>query len=329
MYEAELEVATSAVRQACRICRDVRRAMVNEDTVTKKDRSPVTVADLSAQAVMSHILHGQFPDDPLMAEEDTTMLRDPGSEELRVRVLAHVQGRVPELTDETSLAAIDRGSYCGGPEGRFWTMDPVDGTKGYIRGDQYAVALALIVDGQVVLGVMGCPHLPARYVEHDVERGLLFCAVRGSGTNMQWLEDDGDAPITVSSVTDPAGAVICQSFESAHTSHTRADRIAERLGIQTESLRLDSQCKYGLVARGEGTIYMRLPSSRDYEEKIWDHAAGWIIVKEAGGEVTDVDGKPLDFTHGRTLKRNRGIIATNGHIHARVLDAVGAVVAEE
>lgn len=328
MYEAELEVALSAVSQACRICRDVRRDMVTEDTVTKEDRSPVTVADLSVQTVMSHILNNAFPDDPLMAEEDTTTLRAPENEELKGRVLAHVQGRVPELTEDTSFAAIDCGGHPGGPDGRFWTMDPVDGTKGYIRGDQYAVALALIDGGKVVLGVMGCPHLPARSVEDDTERGLIFHAIRGEGANMRWLEDDGDTPIVVSSVTDPAGAVICQSFESAHTSHSHADRIAERLGVQSVSLRLDSQCKYGLVARGEGTVYMRLPSKRAYEEKIWDHAAGWIIVKEAGGEVTDVDGKPLDFTRGRTLKGNRGIIATNGHIHARVLDAVGVVVAE-
>jgi len=328
MYDYELETAVKAVRHASALCRDVREDMVSEDTATKHDRSPVTVADLGAQAVMSHLLHQAFPEDPLMAEEDTAMLRDPANAELKTKVLGHVAVLLPELSETDVLAAIDRGDHGGGAHGRFWTMDPVDGTKGYIRGDQYAVALALIEDGEVVLGVMGCPNLPARGVEDAAERGLLFAATRGNGASMQWLDDEGEAPVAVAMGDDPAEMVFCQSVESGHTSHGRADRIAERLGVHRPSVRLDSQCKYGIVARGEAHVYMRLPVSETYEENIWDHAAGWIVVKEAEGEVTDVDGKPLDFTLGRTLKSNRGIIASNGHLHAPVLEAVQAVLAE-
>jgi len=93
-------------------------------------------------------------------------------------------------------------------------------------------------------------------------------------------------------------------------------------------VRVDSQAKYALLARGEASIYLRLPTRKDYREKIWDHAAGMLIVQEAGGTVTDVDGKPLDFTAGRTLERNRGVIATGGKIHRAVVDAVGGVLAD-
>ena len=84
---------------------------------------------------------------------------------------------------------------------------------------------------------------------------------------------------------------------------------------------MDSQAKYGIVARGEAEIYLRMPTRADYREKIWDHAAGALIVEEAGGTVTDIMGRPLDFHHGRELSANRGVIVTNGRCHARVLEA--------
>jgi 3'(2'), 5'-bisphosphate nucleotidase len=87
-------------------------------------------------------------------------------------------------------------------------------------------------------------------------------------------------------------------------------------------VRLDGQTKYAVVARGEVSIYLRLPAREDYREKIWDHAAGMIVVEEAGGRVSDAMGKPLDFSWGRYLELNRGIVATNGPIHDRVLRAV-------
>jgi len=90
---------------------------------------------------------------------------------------------------------------------------------------------------------------------------------------------------------------------------------------------MDSQCKYGVVARGESAIYLRLPRDELYRERIWDHAAGSLIVEEAGGRVTDARGRALDFSAGRTLDRNSGVVATNGLIHEAVLDAVAGVLA--
>ncbi len=87
---------------------------------------------------------------------------------------------------------------------------------------------------------------------------------------------------------------------------------------------MDSQAKYAVLAAGEGDVLLRLlsPSRPDYREKIWDQAAGSIVIEEAGGRITDLDGKPLDFSHGRTLAKNRGILATNGHLHDAVLAAL-------
>ena len=89
---------------------------------------------------------------------------------------------------------------------------------------------------------------------------------------------------------------------------------------------MDSQAKYGSIARGAGDIYLRLPTSKTYQEKIWDHAAGDLIVREAGGQVTDTLGRRLDFTRGRTLAENKGVVAAPAAVHGQVLQAVQEVL---
>jgi 3'(2'), 5'-bisphosphate nucleotidase len=100
--------------------------------------------------------------------------------------------------------------------------------------------------------------------------------------------------------------------------------LARALGITEPSVRLDSQAKYGVVARGDAAIYLRLPSPKqpDYREKIWDHAAGSLIVEEAGGRVTDAQGAELDFGQSHRLENNRGIVASNGQLHTVILDTI-------
>jgi 3'(2'), 5'-bisphosphate nucleotidase len=139
---------------------------------------------------------------------------------------------------------------------------------------------------------------------------------------------EGDAaprPIRVSTTEQPAAARFCESVESGHSSHGASEQIAQRLGITAAPIRLDSQAKYAVVARGEADIYLRLPTKADYFEQIWDHAGGVLVVQEAGGRVTDVAGKPLEFIHGRTLKNNRGVVVSNSRLHDAVLEAVAAV----
>jgi 3'(2'), 5'-bisphosphate nucleotidase len=133
-------------------------------------------------------------------------------------------------------------------------------------------------------------------------------------------------PIHVSDLTRTAAARFCESVESGHSDQDQSAQIAAALEITEEPVRVDSQAKYAIVARGEAQIYLRLPTRKDYREKIWDHAAGMIVVEEAGGRVTDVKGFDLDFGHGRQLENNRGVVATNGPIHDAVLEAVSRFV---
>ncbi len=322
----EVQFALSAVRQAALAVRAVQSALAGQ-ALTKDDRSPVTVADFASQALIAAALDEAFPNDPLVGEEDAAALRDPAQAETLAQVTRFVQRFRPQADAEQVCAWIDRGA--GAPQGRFWTLDPIDGTKGFLRGDQFAVALALIEDSQVQIGVLGCPNLVEARRTEVGGAGSLVVAVRGGGTWYAPLAAEAPAftRLRVSDRRDPAQARLLRSWEAGHTNVGQVGALAESLGTQADPVPMDSQAKYALLAAGAGEVLVRLlsPKKPDYREKIWDQAAGSLVVEEAGGRVTDLDGKPLDFTAGRTLARNRGVLATNGHLHDAVLAALRAI----
>jgi 3'(2'), 5'-bisphosphate nucleotidase len=321
-YDNELKIAIEAVKKACSLCSTVQSSLVSEETLTKKDKSPVTVADFGAQAVICHELKKAFPNDPIVAEEDSADLKTDEGLILTNKIFEYVSEVLPGIKENEIHPTIDSGDYEGGPEGRFWTLDPIDGTKGFLRGDQYAVALALIEDGKVVLGVLGCPNLLEDIRNPGSDRGLILFATKGEGASVRSINGNNSSAVKVSDIDNPTLAPFCESVESAHSSHSDSEQIASVLGVTAEPIRIDSQCKYAVLARGDASIYLRLPTRKDYTEKIWDHAAGYIIVKEAGGRVTDVSGKDLDFSTGRTLSENKGVVGTNGQLHDLVISAV-------
>ena len=253
----------------------------------------------------------------------------------------------PVRSEEEMWDMIDSGNSAGGPKGRIWALDPIDGTLGFLRGGQYAVCLALIKDGDVKVGVLGCPNLPASEVdplpenvgtggwdgtEYGVKgnswRGVLFSAALGQGSVSRPLDTGKLLPAKSIQMMNPeiSEAKTCESVEAGHSSHSDNARILEKLNITESAIRMDSQAKYGSIARGAADIYLRLPTSKSYVEKIWDHAAGDIIVREAEGWVTDVHGKRLDFSQGRTLSKNKGVVAAPIRIHWTVLKAVREVL---
>lgn len=316
-YEQELAVGIAAVEHAARICRSVQ-SQVTDDVLQKNDRSPVTIADYASQAIVCRRLATEFPEDPVVGEEDAAALRSPDQQPFLERVLDELRQADIDARADDALRWIDHGghdAFCD----RFWTLDPIDGTKGFLRGEQYAISLALIVGGDIQVAVLCCPNLA---VGADGTAGCTFSALRGSGAFVRPLNGQDRNSVRVSLTAEPSAARFCESVESGHSAHDRAARAAEALGITTEPVRLDSQAKYAVVARGEADIYLRLPTRADYREKIWDHAGGVLVVEEAGGRVTDVDGNRLDFTHGRALERNRGVVVTNGLLHDRVIAAL-------
>ncbi|MFV0444679.1 MAG: 3'(2'),5'-bisphosphate nucleotidase [Planctomycetaceae bacterium] len=320
-WERELEVGLAAVRRAAVACRAVQSAMT-PDVLKKQDKSPVTVADFASQAIICKALADAFPDDAVISEEDAAALADPENAAFLDQILAQVNAAGLSASRSDLAKWIDHGSHESQPR-RFWTLDPIDGTKGFLRKEQYAIALALIVDGEIEVAVLGCPNLPAKDA-WDKQIGAVFTAIRGQGALLHLLDDPQTDPQTVraSSTRKSSQARLCESVESGHSAHSESACIAQALGIENEPVRLDSQAKYAVVARGEADIYLRLPTRADYHEKIWDHAAGVLVVHEAGGRVTDINGKPLDFTRGSALTENQGVIVTNGGLQDAVLAAV-------
>jgi len=318
----EVQFAIHAVRQASLLVKTVQAEMVSP-ALTKDDRSPVTVADFASQALVAKLLLETFPNDPLVGEEDSTALQTTAERSKLESVTGFVERFALGATPERVCDWIDHGA--GEPAERFWTLDPIDGTKGFLRGDQYAIALALIVGGKVQVGVLGCPNLSDGYRSEPGGPGSLIAAARGEGTWVSPLDSEPHfTRMQVSDRQDPSQARLMRSYESGHTNVGQIDFFAEALGVAAAPVRFDSQAKYGVLAAGQGELYLRLlsPKHPDYREKIWDQAAGSLVTEEAGGRVTDLSGAPLDFTAGRTLANNRGICASNGYLHAAALQAL-------
>lgn len=351
-YSKELNIALLAVQRASILTKNVFHTH-SKGTLSKSDASPVTIGDFGAQALIIAALQHHFPQDEIVAEEEAKDLRD----NTQLRELVWDLVKSTSLSDASSekelggsiqsaeamLDTIDKGNSKGGSKGRIWAIDPIDGTKGFLRGGQYAVCLGLMVDGDVKVGVLGCPNLPVSDSEPLTEgigadqdsaegKGILFSAVLGHGAASRPLTDGKLAeakPIHMKPISDISEATFCESVEAGHSSQGDAAAIAKKLGITKPSVRMDSQAKYGSIARGAGDLYLRLPVRKDYVEKIWDHAAGDLIVREAGGQVTDIDGNRLDFSIGRTLANNKGVIAAPKDVQSHVLDAVKSVLSSK
>ena len=317
---SEMNTALAAVRQAGKLCRAVQ-ADIDPGAVSKDDKSPVTIADFGSQALVCRALGESFAFDPVIGEEDAAVLQTAGNETMLDRVVNHVQNQVPSADAHAVCGWIDRGNTKTYSD-RFWTLDPIDGTKGFLRGEQYAIALALIIDGEIKLAVLGCPNL-GPVLGHDRGDGTMLAAIAGEGTwQMPLVGDAEPVRVFVSAEKDATRIRFCESVEAAHSAHGDSARLAAHLAIGAEPARLDSQAKYAVVARGEAEAYLRLPRDNKYREKIWDHAAGVLCVTEAGGRVTDVPGRDLSFADGYRLEDNLGVIVSNGPLHDVLLRAI-------
>lgn len=301
-------LARRAARLAGEVCRRVREGFSGEEVAHKTGREPVTVADYVSQALITAQLVEHFPDDRLIAEEGATLLRDGEHAELVPAVIRWFS----EASDGNGPAdVLDLLDHRGGRGEITWVVDPIDGTKGFLRGDQYAVAIGFLHEGEPLAGVLACPAWP--------DGDGIFFARRGAGA---WREIGGQPqPIAVSSRDEPAELRILASVESSHGDPEVVREVRTSLGIE-ETVRVDSQAKYCFVASGAAEIYLRPQSRPGYQEKVWDHAAGVALVEAAGGRVTDVDGKALDFSLGPKLVANRGVVATHGRRHETVIEAV-------
>ena len=328
-HDIHLSVALDAVGHACRVARTIQKDLARVREITKDDRSPVTVADFAVQAIVAMAIREKDEDANIVGEEHSGELRQAENAAVLDAVVEAVNTYRPGVTANEVLDVIDTCNHDASAKA-YWAIDPIDGTKGFLRGQQYAIALGRIEDGQVVMGVMGCPNLPAdlsQPLDQPDPRGTIYGAVHQSGAWELPADDPNGQRKSIAATTESEGGGlrICESVEKAHSKRSDAAQIAETFGGPAQPVRLDSQCKYAVVARGQADAYLRMPTSKTYVEKIWDHAAGSIIAIEAGAIVTDITGAALDFTHGQRLETNRGVVCAAPHIHGPIIKAIDSL----
>ena len=198
------------------------------------------------------------------------------------------------------------------------------------------IRLRMIRRGTVEMGVLGCPNLAPSTDgggcphAHVPSSGSVYSAIRGGGARMQWTQPPlSDVNIGHPGLFPNHPARLAESVETSHTRKDVAAEIMRRAGPVGPPVTMDSQCKYALLARYDADVYLRLPSRKGYIERIWDHAAGSLIAQEAGCIVTDIHGRELDFSRGRGLELNAGILGAPPGIHARLVDAAREVLATQ
>ncbi|KAK6157408.1 hypothetical protein DH2020_011656 [Rehmannia glutinosa] len=298
-YSKELNVAVRVVHMACSLCEKVQKQLLstNSDQVkSKDDDSLVTVADWSVQATVSWMLKKAFGSQniSIVAEEDIQTLCKSESQSLLAMVVSAVNG---------CLAEAPRFGLHG-PEKPLSASEILEAiSQCNSRGGPL----------EVVMGVLGCPNY----------------SVKDDGLNKYTQENPVMSKISSGEVgcvmytRKGSGKAWMQSL--IHRDETRLSGQILQNSYRNKPLRVYSMVKYAAIARGEAEIYMRFARA-GYKEKIWDHAAGVLLVQEAGGVVTDAGGRPLDFSRGIYLEGlDRGIIACSGiKLHDKIIGAVYA-----
>jgi 3'(2'), 5'-bisphosphate nucleotidase len=273
-YRTEIEVAKELARAAGAVLlRHYNNGFQVEQKVNSLlEMEEVTIADREANELIVARLGEAFPDDGILAEESTDT-------EHRLQ------------------------------KNRVWLIDPMDGTKNFIRRDgDFAVQIGLAVNGESVVGTVYQP-----------VRDVMYYAVQGKGS---WLEDQ-DQParrMAVSSQTNPHEMVLASS--RSHRS-PRMERVVNLFGFKNEVRRGSVGVKIGLITEQQADLYLHLSPST----KQWDTCGPEIILHEAGGRLTDLFGQPLRYNGVRIDNRN-GIVATNGAAHGKVIAELAPLLRE-
>lgn len=361
-YEKELELALRAVHRASLATKKVQQSTADKGVSDKSDDTPVTIADFAAQALLIGAVHRAFPDDVFIAEESSDILR--ASPDLRQRVwdlvlsVGHLNGLPVPADQDEMLDLIDLGSKdAKDPRGagRVWILDPVDGTKTFMKGQQYAVCLCMLEKGAQKVAALGCPNLlydpDTPLVTEDIVDtdgdGIIVAAVAGQGTFFTPLHSFADTAARRTAKLDtlppyPGSLRFIDSEESSHVSKRHHEYLYRTAfpeashhigGTVGDSLWPEDvwamQMKYVAVALNAADATFRIPGDPKFYASVWDHAGGQLILEEAGGVVTDSAGNRFDFSKGQRsfADGNWGfVVARSGEVHQAVLKEVRGLI---
>jgi 3'(2'), 5'-bisphosphate nucleotidase len=294
-YSNELSLACDLVKEASKITEWFKNRGVFE--YKKRDQSPVTMADYASQIYIISRLKEKFPHDQLIAEENETGIIDENSANRIKTCFKELNlGEVPNI--ESSL------NYRGPNSKRKWTIDPIDGTIGFMEGLTYAIGIGLMDDSDPKICAICVPH-------HNNNRIAIFKAEQGEGAKVSYGRRDFK-PIHVSHQSKIKNARMCQSL---HYDLPWVSQFADKIGIKTRK-QLDSMAKFCLIADGTYDVYIKpIMGLTAYS---WDYLPGDLLVREAGGRVTDLDEERLKYENENLYLRAPGIISTNGILHDEI-----------
>ena len=236
------------------------------------------------------------------APADISTEADRASQEL---ILDAIHRAFPDdgLCAEEASERFD--TQAGGAE-RFWVVDPIDGTRGFARKNgEFSVMVALVEGGEPVVGVV-----------HEPAADRVTYAVAGAGCSVREPSGAEPRPCGVSA-TEGAPRVLAMSrSQGAEGERELLEALGAERAVQTYSAGI----KLAQVARGEADLYLG-----DYLTlRDWDVAAGHVLVTEAGGRVTNVDGEAIRYDGSGASLRGRGLVASNGAVHPATLEAIAA-----
>jgi 3'(2'), 5'-bisphosphate nucleotidase len=306
-----------AVRQAVDLTRRVRQLAIQHSSKAVND--PVTIGDYGSQALILRAFAQWQPDAAVLAEEHSEQFLELVSPEARGIVVKLVSDILGESVTEGDIVRwLDFGS--DRVSARRWTLDPIDGTRGFVNGRRYSVALGLVDGADAVAGLLACPGYPSR----DGQGVLMYTTP--DGAYGESLAGGGAWRLRAREVENPALLRPVESIDHVDYDQPVLSAMYDLLGIPPQQVEpLDGQDKYAVVAAGDGDFYVRPSRPQDRLHYIWDHAAGAAIVGAAGGVVSALDGTPLDFSHGERLPK-AGVIVSSAKMYERVLAAVQQVV---
>jgi 3'(2'), 5'-bisphosphate nucleotidase len=319
----DLRDALRAVAPSLAVVRALGATLDAVPPIQKKDGSPVTAADYAVQAVVVAGLRAADRDRrvPLLGEESADGLVSSGRPDAVRAVVDAVRAALGWMDEAAVLSLIDGDAPRSGDP--HWTIDPIDGTRGFVLGAQCSVCLARIEGRDVTLAVMGCPRMgpTGDLGVHAQGPGVLYGAVRGGGA----FECDAGGrvlrPMRVEPWRGPGIRWARSLNRGGSLAVGRTEPLVRAIGPIDET-RMDSQCKYALVARGDADLVVRSPRTTGAVEQVWDHATGALLAAEAGAEATDACGHPLDFGHGAVLAGNVGVLVAVRGLHERAVHAI-------
>lgn len=250
----------------------------------------------SAYLVQEYERFKAIPDAPA----DISTEADRQSQEI---ILAAIRETFPadRLCAEEATATLQNAPTTGP---RTWIVDPIDGTRGFARKNgEFSVMIGFTDHGILGVGVVAQP---------AVDR--LTYAVRGQGC---WrLDGTATAPVRCQ-VTPVADLAQCTLTQSRSRDPLRMSKAVQAIGPARVVESYSAGIKLALVARGEADVYLNT-----YEAfHDWDIAAGQILVAEAGGEVTGIQGQPLVYGTPGAWQKD-GLLASNGRLHAAAVKAI-------